>query len=75
MAKLLAFLGESFEESILEDYNKSSTKGIGDPKVINTSSIHSDSIGRWKKNITGDKLKYATKELKPLIKNLGYNLK
>lgn len=55
---LLSKINEVFEPAMLLNFNSSDRgKGIEDPKIKKTKSIHNTSIGRWKIDLSNDEIK------------------
>ncbi len=74
LSALLSYLGESFDEAMLRDFSGHHHKtGIEDPKVAKTSSIHSNSIDRWKKDLSEGQLSVCKEHLGKWIAKLKYN--
>lgn len=68
LAVLFGFLGVSYEPDVLMDYFAPERgAGIEDPKVGTTRRIHSDSIGRWHKDIDASEKQNALKVLGSII--------
>lgn len=61
-------LGETFEPKVLEHfYAPERRSGIEDPKISSTRRIHSDSVGRWKRDLTLEEKRTAIALLPPSL--------
>ena len=75
LSTLLVYLGEPYDEVMLRDFFSHDRKsGIEDRKVAKTRSIHSHSIGRWKKDLSKRQIRICKKHLGFWIDRLKYNL-
>jgi hypothetical protein len=75
--KIFAFIDEVYPASILEDAFKSNHRfGFQDLKILNTQSIHLESIGRWQEwpKIESDSLWQIVGETAEKFGYTGYNL-
>lgn len=64
LSALLSYLGESYDEVMLREFFSHHRKaGIEDPKVAKTRSIHTNSIGRWKKDLSEGQIEACRKQL------------
>ncbi|MEM9168731.1 MAG: sulfotransferase [Pseudomonadota bacterium] len=74
LSTVLPALGESFEPGMLEALKAPSgtPRGIEDPKVHRTRSVHASSVGRWRKDLSASDVKAAYARLQPLMDELGY---
>lgn len=69
------FIGEKYEDSMLTAFNDSlRKKGIEDPKILLTKSIHSTSIGRWKNDLSNSEIDYISKRCKKIFKKFNYDI-
>ncbi len=67
LSHLFAFLGERYEPTVLQQFCAPERgSGIEDPKVARTDKVHTDSIGRWRKDLTGDEVQLARELLSPI---------
>ena len=74
LSGLLSYLGESYDEAMLRDfYNHHRRSGIEDPKVAKTRSIHSNSIDRWKRDLSRRQIRVCQEHLGSWIAKLRYN--
>ncbi len=72
LQKLFSFLGERFEPKVKADFASSERgSGIEDPKVGNRKNIHTDSIDRWKRDLTSKQVDLTIKRITPLMKRVG----
>ncbi|OGW38361.1 MAG: hypothetical protein A2Y97_14380 [Nitrospirae bacterium RBG_13_39_12] len=75
LTALLKMLGETYEPSMLLDFNSPQRqRGIEDPKIIHTSGIHLQSINRWQKELSPEQIHYALTELEQYIVKFHYFL-
>lgn len=57
LRRLFAFLDEPYEPQVLNLFNSPERRtGIEDPKVAHTQNVHSDSVGRWLRDLTDDEI-------------------
>lgn len=70
---LLGALNLPYEATILNEFWKPA-RGIGieDPKVSATKTVHSESLGRWRQDLSTDEIAIATEQLMPFINTFGY---
>jgi hypothetical protein len=48
LRELFTFLGENFQPTVLTEFHRAErVRGIEDPKVSRTRSVHAESVGRW----------------------------
>ncbi len=59
MTRLMAFLGEEMEPAQLVLRPGSGMNGLGDPKARRTTSVHADSVGRWRQVLEPDEARSA----------------
>jgi hypothetical protein len=65
--RLCEFVGEAHEPAVLLKYNALERQaGIEDPKITSTDRIHTDSIGRWRRDLRTEEVETARKILSPL---------
>lgn len=75
LTRLLNRVGEEFEATMLEGYNSEKRqKGIEDPKVAHTGSIHGRSVGRWRSGLRDEQVRYALRQLVPIMSKFGYDM-
>lgn len=75
LSALLSYLGETYDEAMLSDFFSHHRKsGIEDPKVAKTRSVHSHSIGRWKKDLSKRQVRICQEHLSSWITKLKYNI-
>ena len=73
LKEFLSKIGESFESEILNNFfTMNRCAGIEDPKVSKTQYIHSNSIERWKNDLTDHEVSSALEILKPLMDKYSY---
>lgn len=73
LKNLLKFLGLKYEPAMLTNFNNSQRQqGIEDPKIKFTQTIHSDSIGRWEKDLSKEQIKLAKSLMSNIADKLGY---
>lgn len=64
-------IGEKFEPQMLKSYlDPERRTGIEDPKVRARKSINTESIGRWKTDLSPDRIRYARTRLQGLSEYL-----
>lgn len=74
LTELLSFLGESYDEAMLQEFFSHHRKaGIEDPKVAKTRSIHTQSIHRWKKDLSEEQIYECQKHLGLWMDKLNYH--
>ncbi len=74
LSALLSYLGESYDEAMLRDFfSRHRNPGIEDPKVAKTSSIHPNSVDRWKKDLSEAQISLCREHLGSWIDKLKYN--
>lgn len=72
LQRLFNFLGEKFELKVKTDFSSSKRgSGIEDPKIGNRKDIHTDSINRWKRELTSEQVDLIIKRIVPLMKGMG----
>jgi hypothetical protein len=54
LSKLMTWLGEALEPQQLQFNTVTHVRGLEDPKVVGTSSVHADSLGRWRAVLARD---------------------
>ncbi|MDP3898898.1 MAG: sulfotransferase [Mesorhizobium sp.] len=60
LTEVFDFIGETFERGIAQDFNSGRREhGLEDPKIKATTSIHTDSIGRWQIDLAADEVALA----------------
>lgn len=60
---------------MLKEYNSTKRQqGIEDPKVSRTTAIHTNSIGRWQRDLDRPQIDIALRELGDLLPELGYDI-
>jgi hypothetical protein len=75
MARVVGILGEEYEATMIESFNAPERqKGLEDPKISATTSIHDKSIGRWKKDLKPRQVKFVSKHCRSLFDLFGYEL-
>lgn len=68
LKSLFGDLDEAFEPEVLNlFYHSERGQGIEDPKVLGTRQIHSDSVGRWKSDLSDGQAQTATKLLSDIF--------
>jgi len=68
LSRLFLALGESFEAAILERFaDPERGDGIEDPKVKLTRKVHTDSVGRWRKDLSQEEIRLVRDILPPLL--------
>lgn len=55
---LMSWLGESFQEQQLAFNSQDHKIGLEDPKILNTSHIHANSLDRWKSIFSSDDIEH-----------------
>jgi hypothetical protein len=68
LCRLMQWLNESFEPVQLDFNSKPHASGLEDPKVASTSTIHSRSSGRWRRDLTLDEAQTIWRQTKDLWK-------
>jgi hypothetical protein len=73
LKKLLSALNLNYEPNILNEFYKPA-RGIGieDPKVSATTRVHTNSLSRWRVDLTPNEIAIAMDKLTPLINTFGY---
>ncbi|WP_150049286.1 MULTISPECIES: sulfotransferase family protein [Methylomonas] len=74
VSRLMSYLGESFEESQLK-LDKPSNKGIEDPKINTTKTVHTSSFGRWNNILTPSEAVTTWEICKPIWHRIDKNYK
>jgi amino acid adenylation domain-containing protein len=70
--ELLNFVGESFEEQILErGFSAEKKVGFGDHKSYQAKQVHSDSVGKWN-SIPEYQIQKLAPLINPMLERLGY---
>lgn len=60
LKRLFATLGESFESTVLRSFaDPERGNGIEDPKAKSARKIHTDSVGRWRKDLSQEEIRLA----------------
>lgn len=60
LASLFAWLGEDYEPAVLEEFDRPARgRGIEDPKVVGSVSVHGRSVGRWRTDLTAEQVGVA----------------
>lgn len=73
LSALLEYLGESYDEAMLKEFfSHHRQAGIEDPKVAKTRSIHTNSIDRWKRDLSAGQLEACREQLGTWIAKLEY---
>ncbi len=73
LARLMGFLGEEFEQEMIESFNaRARQRGVEDPKVAANPSIHNQSIGRWRADLTSRQARRIHKRCKPIFERFDY---
>ncbi len=73
LTSLLTAIGETFEASILSDFNQQKPLAvIEDPKANQYRAISDASVGRWKKDLSAPQVHYIQQELAELVKPFAY---
>ena len=71
--RLMDFLDEEYEPAMIASFNAPGRqKGLEDPKISSTRSIHVKSIGRWKADLTRRRVKYVYRECRSLFSRFEY---
>ncbi len=72
---LLDSLGLEYEPVMVTGFNSPQRQeGIEDPKIYSTKTIHTRSIGRWKKDLAPRHIRVVRSLLSELARKLGYEL-
>ena len=72
---IVNFLGENFEDRMLTNFSKPERgKGIEDPKVRHSFSIHSTSINRWRSDLNSEQELMIRSRCREVNKYFGYSL-
>lgn len=58
LKSLMSWLGESFQKQQLDFNSQVHKSGLEDPKILQTSHIHTNSLNRWKNIFTPSDIKY-----------------
>ncbi len=70
---LLSDIDEQFESGMLEDFYKPARRaGIEDPKVRLTTKVHSESVNRWRADLSKAQVEEAVNRLSSEFNSLGY---
>jgi len=73
LEKLFAFIGEEFQEEVLAEFNSDQRQsGTEDPKVYLKKDIHSQSVGRYKNDLTEDQIDYMKSKCRTIFYRFGY---
>lgn len=73
LARLFAWLGEGHEPSVLDAFHLPARgSGIEDPKVAASPSVHGNSVGRWRSDLSEEQIAVARAILGPVFE--GYPL-
>ncbi len=73
MRILFKRLGERYEAEVLELFHEEKRRsGIEDPKVGNTREVHSNSVDRWRSDLTKEQINMANNHLSEIIEHFGY---
>jgi hypothetical protein len=73
LVNLFHFIGEKFEEGVLENFsNKERQSGIEDPKILRERYIHDKSIGRGKNDLTDEQIRFTLHHCHSIIEKIGY---
>lgn len=73
LCSLLGDIDEQFENGMLEDFYKTSRRtGIEDPKIRLTTKVHSESVGRWRADLSKAQVEEAVNRLSSEFNSLGY---
>ncbi len=73
MTDLLAFLGEDYENGILDNLTTEKEVGFGDHKGYQRKNIDNESVGRWF-NLPQYQIAEFAPKLNPMLSQLGYDL-
>lgn len=72
LTKMLTFLGEKFEEKMIQDgLQQGKSLGFGDHKSYQSNQVHNQSIGKWS-NLPEHQLQKLAIVLNPMLERLGY---
>ena len=70
VSALMACLGESFEPAQLAFNSQPQQAGLEDPKVIETTAVHRESVGRWKALLSQKEAREIRRECEPLWRQI-----
>ena len=71
---IINFVGENYEKSMLESFNSHKrNQGIEDPKISSTKTVHTNSVERWKNDLTTEEATYIRKKCSNIMKHFNYN--
>lgn len=75
LATLFSNIGEVFEPEVLSNFmSEERQPGLEDPKVKSSGQVHSNSIGRWKTDLTEQQKEQAFSHLQPWLDKLKYQV-
>lgn len=75
LSALLSFIEEPYDEEMLREFfSKRRKDGLEDPKVAKTTSVHQESIDRWKRDLSDGQIKLCQEHLGLWISRLQYRL-
>lgn len=75
LIRLMTFLGEDYDETMLEALpSVQRGEGLEDPKADSHRGISGDSVGRWKRELSSRDLEVARPVVEPIASRLGYDL-
>ena len=73
--EIMSFAGEKYEHQMLNSLNKKKKKsGIEDPKIMQTNSIHSNSLGRGKTDLSKSEIEYISEKCEKIFRKFNYEL-
>jgi len=73
LSELMCFLGENYDEAMIGNLHKDSHgKGLEDPKALQHAGISSESIGRWRRDLSDAQVRLVKPLLDPIFERLGY---
>lgn len=71
LSELMQWLGEELDPVQLDFNSANHQKGLEDPKVSHTTTVHSGSVGRWKELLTAEEADEITRECEPLWRQVS----
>lgn len=75
ISKLMDYLGEKYEPSMIDSFNPPERQGgLEDPKILATGSIHLKSIGRWKADLSPQQVDFVCNRCQDLFSRFNYPL-
>ena len=75
LGQLMSFLGERYEESMIDDLAKDCHgSGLEDPKTVQHAGISSRGIDRWRRDLPVAHVELAKPFLRPICERLGYEV-